>query len=262
MQTELFVEYTDFSEKSVLIGLSGGINSMAVLCWLASYPKQYKPKELHLFYAHFKEHSDGTLDFVLAGVEYAKKHFESVYYTQTDNSVIDFFREMKMIPHPTVSPCTRILKILPMAEYAKEKGCDIDLVGYVKDERRRIKNMISKNPDTINTKGFIIADKENEWCFQIVKKEIGFYPEIYEIRDSNGDRVFTHNNCLPCKNWNKKNFANGNKYFPDKMNDAIKLQDELSKHWGRENNDIYTRFEKNDWETNENGQSCEYCAFD
>ncbi len=262
MQQELFIEYQDYSNKKVLIGLSGGINSMAVLCWLAEYPTEYKPKEIHLFYAHFEEHSEGTLEFVLAGVEYAKKHFENVHYKQTNNSVVEFFREMKMIPHPTVAPCTRLLKIIPMAEYAKEHGTDIDLVGYVKDEKRRIKNMWAKNPQTKTTKGFPIADKENEWCFQIVLRELGFYPAIYDLKDNTGKRIFAHNNCLPCKNWNKKNFAAGNEYYPEKMKPAIELQQDLKKHWGREELDIYTRFDKQEWETNEDGQTCEYCAFD
>jgi 3'-phosphoadenosine 5'-phosphosulfate sulfotransferase (PAPS reductase)/FAD synthetase len=260
MQESLFENYVDYSSKKVLIGLSGGINSMAVLCQLASYPNEYKPKELHLFYAHFEEHSDDTLDFVFAGVEYAKSKFNNVTYKQTNNSVIDFFRQQKMIPHPIISPCTKMLKIIPMAEYAKQNSIDIDLVGYVRDEVRRIKNMWDKNPNTKNTKAFPIADKDNQWCFDIVKKEIGFYPSIYDIKNSKGDRVFTHNNCLPCKNWNKNNFANGNKYYPHKMTKAIELQNELQQHWGRNADDIYSRWEKQDWESN--GQSCEYCAFD
>lgn len=260
MQKSLFQNFVDYSSKKVLIGLSGGINSMAVLCQLASYPIKYKPKELHLFYAHFDEHSDDTLDFVIAGVEYAKAKFSNVIYQQTNNSVIDFFRQQKMIPHPIISPCTKMLKILPMAEYAKQNSIDIDLVGYVRDEVRRIKNMWEKNPNTKNTKAFPIADKDNQWCFDIVKKEIGFYPSIYDIKNSKGDRVFTHNNCLPCKNWNKNNFANGNKYYPQKMKKAIELQNELQQHWGRNADDIYYRWEKQDWESN--GQSCEYCAFD
>lgn len=260
MQESLFENYVDYSSKKVLIGLSGGINSMAVLCQLASYPVEYKPKELHLFYAHFDEHSDDTLDFVIAGVEYAKDKFNKVVYQQTNNSVIDFFRQQKMIPHPIISPCTKMLKIIPMAEYAKQNSIDIDLVGYVRDEVRRIKNMWEKNPNTKNTKAFPIADKDNQWCFDIVKKEIGFYPSIYDIKNSKGDRVFSHNNCLPCKNWNKNNFANGNKHYPHKMIKAIELQNELQQHWGRNADDIYSRWEKQDWESN--GQSCEYCAFD
>lgn len=262
MQQELFIEYKDYSSKKVLIGLSGGINSMAVLCWLSNYPEEFKPRELHLFYAHFEEHSDDTLDFVLAGVQYAEAKFDKVIYTQTNNSVIDFFRDIKMIPHPTISPCTRLLKIVPMAEYAAQNNIDVDLVGYVREEHRRIKNMWQKNPNTKNTKAFPIADKDNEWCFQIVKKELGFYPAIYDIKDSSGNRIFTHNNCLPCKNWNKNNFVQGNKYYPHKIAKAIELQNELKSHWGREELDIYTRFEKEEWETKENGQTCEYCAFD
>ena len=48
-----------------MIGLSGGINSMAVLCWLGELPTHKHPDELHLFYADFKEHSEDTIQFVL-----------------------------------------------------------------------------------------------------------------------------------------------------------------------------------------------------
>lgn len=48
----------EFEDKNILIGLSGGINSAAVLLWL--YESGVKPKSLHLFYAHFTEHSPDT----------------------------------------------------------------------------------------------------------------------------------------------------------------------------------------------------------
>ena len=44
MQTELFIEHEDYSDRKVLIGLSGGINSMALLCWLATIEDKFKPK--------------------------------------------------------------------------------------------------------------------------------------------------------------------------------------------------------------------------
>ena len=47
--------WESLSNEKVLIGLSGGINSMAVLCQLVE--SGVKPKELHLFYCHFEEHS-------------------------------------------------------------------------------------------------------------------------------------------------------------------------------------------------------------
>ena len=84
-------------DKKVMIGLSGGINSMALLCWLAEQPN--RPTDLWLFYAHFNEHSPDTWDFVQSGMEYAKKHF-NVHQLITHNSVLDFFYEQKMIPRP------------------------------------------------------------------------------------------------------------------------------------------------------------------
>ena len=91
----------NLSGKKVMIGLSGGINSMAVLCWLGELPSEQHPDELHLFYADFKEHSDDTIQFVLDGVFWAKGRFKNVVYVQTDNSVLDYFEESNFLPHPT-----------------------------------------------------------------------------------------------------------------------------------------------------------------
>lgn len=265
MQQELFIEYQDYSQKKVLVGLSGGINSMAVLMWLATYPEEFKPKELHLYYADFKEHSPDTLPFVLAGVEYAKKKFEKVIYVQTENSVMDYFRKQNMIPHPKFSPCSIDLKIIPMANYAKENGIDIDLIGYVKEEGRRIKRMHNRNEETKKTKGFPIGHQTNEWCFQITKRDLGWYPKIYDIRNSKGERIFTHNNCLPCKNMQMDYFEQVKEYYPEYWQKAIDLSEELKAHWGRDKEEylrIYVTFGRDDWETDYQKQSCPNCDFD
>lgn len=249
----------DYSNVKVMIGLSGGINSMAVLVWLANY--ELKPKELHLFYAHFEEHSPGTLEFVLAGVEYAKKNFEKVIYKQTNNSVLDYFRRQKMIPHPTSAPCTRFLKIEPMVSYAFENGITVDLVGYVRSEKRRVKNMQSKGADNLfMSKQFPILQQDNEWCFDVVKKEIGFYPAIYDIKNAKGKRVFTHNNCLPCKNMQIDDFEEVKEFFPDYWQKAMDLSNDLQKYWGRSENDFYTTFGRPDLGLQK--QPCEVCADD
>ena len=249
----------DYRNVKVMIGLSGGINSMAVLVWLANY--ELKPKELHLFYAHFEEHSPGTLEFVLAGVEYAKRNFETVIYKQTNNSVLDYFKEQKMIPHPTAAPCTRFLKIEPMVTYAFENGITVDLVGYVRTEKRRVKNMQSKGADNLfMSKQFPILQQDNEWCFDVVKKEIGFYPAIYDIRNAKGKRVFTHNNCLPCKNMQIDDFEEVKEFFPDYWQKAMDLSNELQKYWGRSENEFYTTFGRPDLGLEK--QPCEVCAAD
>jgi tRNA(Ile)-lysidine synthase TilS/MesJ len=92
--------WESLSNEKVLIGLSGGINSMAVLCQLVE--SGVKPKELHLFYAHFEEHSPDTFKFVRAGIEFARKHFDNVKVKITRNSVLRYFESQKMIPHPMV----------------------------------------------------------------------------------------------------------------------------------------------------------------
>ncbi len=114
MQISLIDTYapTDYSDKSVLIPLSGGINSAAVLCYAAKYyPPKYKPRRLVLHHTEMPEHSPDTSQFVSDCVEYAKQNFENVSYDFNAASMLEFCLDNKMIPHPAVSPCSRLLKI-------------------------------------------------------------------------------------------------------------------------------------------------------
>lgn len=56
---------------------------------------------------------------------------------------------------------------------------------------------------------------------------------IYDIFE-NGKRVFTHNNCLPCKNMTTKQMQKVELYYPTYFDKANKLSCEIGKHWGRE----------------------------
>ncbi len=122
----------DYSGLRVMLPLSGGINSGALLCALGREvsPERW-PCELHLYASHFKEHSPGTLSFVLALIRYAKRTFPLVKWKVTRNSVNAYFIEQKMIPHPTLSPCSRELKVKPAREYFEQHELDIELIGYV-----------------------------------------------------------------------------------------------------------------------------------
>jgi len=270
MQKELFIQQEDFSGEKVLLGLSGGINSAAVACWLAQWPEEYKPEELHIFYAHFKEHSPDTARFVMDIIRFCKKNFKTVKVKITRNSVIDFFEKEKMIPHPTVAPCTRKLKIIPMHEYMFANEIKTDLVGYVRDEIVRVRNMAEKSKNDIDGRSiqmndvkklFPISDKTNEWCFVIVKGMIGWYPKIYDFRYSDKAfkifvvenlyrmdpdtqkqlkkkinsraRIFLHNNCLPCKNMQAGDFLAVEFFYEWYYQQSKELSLRLKKHWGR-----------------------------
>jgi len=220
----------DFTEKRVKSDLSGGINSMALLCSLANY--ELKPKELFIFYAHFVEHSKDTMKFVEDGVKYAKERFDSVKIKITQNSIIEYFRQEKMIPHPMLSPCSINLKIIPAKQFYDENNCDFDLIGYVKSDIRRWKNRKDKDDMFYNSLYPIIGLTDEE-CFEMVEKEIGWYPEIYRIKDVNGRKIFKHNNCLPCKNMTEKDLVSVGEYYPEKMVVALQLAKELKAYWGR-----------------------------
>lgn len=242
----------------VLLGLSGGINSQAVLCWLIK--TGYIPSELHLYYAHFVQHSPDTFKFVADGIRLARKHFPCVKVKISRNDVLRFFKEQKMIPHPMFSPCSRILKIEAIAQYAYENEVRADLVGYVKHEfKRRVgRKKESANPDMFGLdKHYPISEFTDEWCFEIVDEMVGWHPKIYDIRDANGKRLFNHNNCLPCKNMTTEQMEAVKIHFPEYHKQAMKLSEELKRHWGRDEALFYSTFGR------DLGQetTCEVCTW-
>ncbi len=245
-----------YTGKKVGLGLSGGINSAAVLCWMIEQGEQ--PLELHLYYAHFKEHSPDTFKFVVALIRYARLHFKNVIVKITRHSVLEFFLQEKMIPHPKVSPCTKKLKIEPMELYFFENNITVDLIGYIRSEKRRMDNQAKKRlPSLFLEKTFPIQCFDDNWCFEIVMKHIGWYPKIYTIVDAEGKRLFKHNNCLPCKEMGIEDMKNVDRYYPAYMQAAKKLSAQLQAYWGRSENDYYTEFGRQDYDSS----LCATCSF-
>lgn len=260
-----------YDNKNILLGLSGGINSEALLCWLKL--SGMKPKTLFIFHADFKEHSPGTREFVEAGIEYAKKHFPKVVVKITNNSVLQYFREQNIIPHPANSPCSKELKINGANSFAFDNDIKIDLVGYVKHELKRRSERQQKNApvDLFSlSKEYPIGEFTDEWCFEIVEKEIGWYPEIYKHKWNDPDfmefvkdnlhrfpedqqtqilkkigsekRVFKHNNCLPCKNMYPWEILAIEFFYPEYYKEAMRLTSDLERYWGRVEDDFYLTF--------------------
>jgi len=267
MQLSFFETLQDvnYSDKNVMIGLSGGINSAAALIYLAELVED-KPSNLFLYYSHLEEHSTDTKKFVLELVEYAKGKFENVVFEYSDNSILTFFEnEFKGIPQPKITPCTRVLKINLMLDFMSRHKIDIDIVGYVRHEWTRIKRQIDRK---VEKKEYLIRHLSDEDCFSIVLKYFGWFPEIYSLKWTddrirkaiienghllnenqraiiadysskgfnwrrNSYRVFKHNNCLPCKNMHQWELFLVRIFFPSYMKKADDLATKLGSYWGR-----------------------------
>lgn len=239
----------DFSENRVMIPISGGINSAAVLCFIAEkFPEEFKPDFLFLYYTHLEEHSPETLRFVRDLFAYSRKKFRNIKFGYNRASVNEFFISQNMIPHPSLSPCSTKLKIEPQLAEAVNNQIDIQLVGYVKNEMRRYrraKKFEDRNPVKVE---FPILEFSEDDCFDLVKKFIGWYPSIYDIRWTRyhfeiglctekqiGKRVFLHNNCLPCKNMSEDQLRAVAYFFPVYAKRAMETQQIIpNAYWGRD----------------------------
>lgn len=246
MQTALFIDHDDFSAERPVLGLSGGINSAALLCYLASeHPEERRPRVLLLYYAHLREHSPDTARFVFDCVRYARRHFPDVTFRMHRASMNDWCEAERFIPHPTVSPCTWHLKVERIEAFAAEHGATCDLVGFVRHERRRIKRQQERG---VTKARYPIAHMSEADCFSIVEREIGWHPAIYDITDARGRRVFTHNNCLPCKNMTLPQIRAVGEHFPEHYRRAVEMAERIGNYWGRPSE--YA------------GDPCAVCAFD
>lgn len=239
MWLPLFESQRDYSQLNVMIPLSAGINSMALLCYMATeYPPELRPQRVFIWYTHLREHSPDSLHFVFDGIRYAVRHFEYVRWCIKWGSVLDFFRGEKLIPHPIISPCSEHLKFGPMAAWARAMAVDVDLVGYIRNETRRIQR---QEKHGVNGKAYPISHITEADCFALVDREIGWHPAIYDTCE-HGKRVFRHNNCLPCKNMQghlngaeaTEDFLAVQRYYPDYFKAAQKLACELDAYWGRD----------------------------
>jgi hypothetical protein len=95
---------------------------------------------------------------------------------------------------------------------------------------------------------FPIAHLTEEWCFEVVDREIGRHPPIYDIRDERGRRVFTHNNCLPCKNMTKRQLEAVAEHYPGQYGRAMRMACRIGNYWGRK--------------SDHPGDPCSVCSFD
>ncbi len=239
-------QITDFSTKRVMIPTSGGINSAAVICFLGEhFPAEYHPRRLFLYYSHLIEHSPDTSKFVKALVQYAKGRFEKVKFAFNYASANQFFIEQKMIPHPSISPCSRELKMRHLDAFYRANDCDVRLGGYIRTEMRRYVRAQKYNDSTFE---YPILEFSEDDCFEIVKATIGWYPAIYDIRWATehlalglckekqlGKRVFLHNNCLPCKNMTAQQLKAVGHFYPEYAERAEETARQIpGAYWGRD----------------------------
>lgn len=113
----------------------------------------------------------------------------------------------------------------------QDRNLDIELIGYINTDLRRFRTLSAKESHV----RFPVLEWSKQDCLDYVKKTIGWYPAIYDIKDESGKDVFSHNNCLPCKNMHPKQLQNVARYFPEYAERAKETADKIpGAYWGRE----------------------------
>lgn len=239
-------EPDDFSGRTVLVGVSGGVNSAGLLVHLlTAHPEDRRPARLLLFYAHLREHSPDTGRFALDCMRWARARHPDVACGVHRASALDRFRAERFLPHPAVSPCTSWLKLEPMAAWAESVGgFDVDLVGYVRHERRRVERQRAKG----GRARYPVAHLSDADCLALVDEHVGWHPAIYDLRREDGAPAFANNNCLPCKNMHARQLRLVQVHYPDYWDRAVEAAAEIGTYWGR--SEEYA------------GDPCAACAFD
>jgi hypothetical protein len=237
----------DFSAERPSLGLSAGINSAALLCYLATeHPASKRPRHLLLYYAHLREHSPESFRFVAACVRYARRKFPAVEFGMHRTSLLEWMEREKFIPNAAISPCSEHLKVDPMIRWSEAHGATVDLIGFVRHERRRIAGALGRDGD--RRVRFPIAHLTEADCFALVDREVGWHPPIYNLRDSSGRRLFQHNNCLPCKNMKLAQIRAVAEHYPKYWARAEAMAERLGNYWGRAREYV--------------GDPCASCVFD
>lgn len=245
----------DLSGERPMIGLSGGINSAALLVYVLSVmPEALRPRELYLYHADLVEHSDDTLAFVADCHAWARRRFRergldpaAVRFGMHTDTAVGLFERDAFIPHPTLSPCTERLKLKPMRAWADRqreaegasaedptRGPSCDLIGYVLDEEGR--EVRSSNKAWSCSRGpnlFPIRHLTDADCFALVDEHVGWHPAIYDVLREDGRRAFPRNNCLPCKNMHPRQLDLVRLHHPAKAARADAMAERTGLYWGR-----------------------------
>lgn len=129
----------------------------------------------------------------------------------------------------------------PAREYFEQHELDIELIGYVDtDTIRRGKKSRFERLSEQPQKRFPILSWSKQDCLDYVRDTIGWYPAIYNIKDEKGKEVFSHNNCLPCKNMTPKQLVSVAKHYPEYAREAQKTVNAIpGAYWGREDIGVF-----------------------
>lgn len=186
-------------------------------------------------------------------------------------------------------------------ESSRLKGMISAITGE-KEERIKIEQYLKNGLQNgmFETIHFPIFNLTTEECFSKVKEAIGWYPSIYDLMWTDkrllpflksmkgvmpedarqialkyaqrgygwlkSERIFNHNNCLPCKNMQTWQYWLIKLFYPEHFKAAMQLCEKLNLYYGRNKKEfneammLYTSFGRHDYEVNFQEQSCGACA--
>lgn len=180
-------------------------------------------KEPICLYSDTKREDEDTYRF---GFEVAKKWNLNMVEASDGRDLWDVFRQENFIPHRKYNSCSVRMKIAPAEAWLKEFCGSANVwFGYDINEEDRAEKLLARWPHSNLTPRFMLMEESvtKAACFGFFQQHGIAPPSIYQH--------FQHANCLPCKNYSELDWQAFRYYYPEKFEDAQKLETEDGLKW-------------------------------
>lgn len=200
----------------VMSNFSGGVGSaVASLCALEKYG------DVELWFSDTLWEDPTSYEFI--------SDFENKFGVKVNRyclgiTPLELFEFKRMIPYNYRAPCTEVFKILPAIGFMRKNDITHQIIGYGKDEARRINRM--KERDThLTTKEFPLLELEEDAMFYAKKWDITL-PVLYS-------KGFSHNNCGGrCIKQGVASWKLLRKEYPDRFEEVALWEEKMQKLLG------------------------------
>jgi 3'-phosphoadenosine 5'-phosphosulfate sulfotransferase (PAPS reductase)/FAD synthetase len=201
-----------------IVNYSMGICSAHIACRL----KDDGQDPICLF-SDTKREDEDTYRF---GYEVARRWGLTITDASDGRDLWDVFRSWKMIPARQVAGCSRQMKIEPSQKFlAAFEGAARVAYGYDRTEEDRAERTRARwaFPNLLVWFPLIEWEVDKAQCFGYFARHGVEPPRVYQH--------FQHANCLPCKNFMRKDWEALAYHYPEKFAEALAFEAETGLRW-------------------------------